>query len=90
MAGVARPIFGIDAEPDAAVKRRVGPLPNTRDMPVLDRVEVDVVEVTREIVFVAQCVFPVPPLPNPALPFAGAACRDPFGRRHSRRKGAFD
>jgi hypothetical protein len=42
---------------------------------VLYRVEVGIIEMPREIVLVAQRMLPIPPLPNPALAFGGAAGR---------------
>jgi hypothetical protein len=44
---------------------------------VLHRIEVNVIEVPREIVLVVQRVLPISPLPNPALGFGGAAGGDP-------------
>ena len=49
------------------------PVSNARDMAVLYRVEVDVIDMAYEIVFVPQCVFPIAPLPNAAFAFAVAA-----------------
>jgi hypothetical protein len=51
---------------------------------------VDVIEVTHEVVLVAQRVLPISPLPNPALASGGAAGRDPFGSGQIMRKAAFD
>src|ERR1700730_5107896 len=43
---------------------------------MLHGIEVNVIEVPRKIVLVAQHMFPTPPLPNPALAFGGAAGGD--------------
>ena len=40
---------------------------------MFDRVEVDVINVSLEILLIAQGVFPVPSLPNTALAFGGPA-----------------
>src|SRR6266436_3197900 len=53
-------------------------------------IEVNVIEVTHEVVLVAQRMLPIPPLPNTALAFGGAASRDPFDSRQTVRKAAFD
>jgi hypothetical protein len=42
---------------------------------VLHRIEVDVIEVAGKIVLIAQGVFPIPPLPNPALAFGDRGWR---------------
>jgi len=55
---------------------------------VLHRIEMDVVEVPRKIVLVAQRMLPISPLPNPALAFGGAAGGDPFAFGQSMRKAA--
>jgi hypothetical protein len=57
---------------------------------VLHRTEVNVIEVTHEVVLVAQRVLPIPPLPNTALAFGGAASRVPFDSRQTVREAAFD
>jgi hypothetical protein len=53
---------------------------------VLYRVEVGIIEMPREIVLVAQRMLPIPPLPNPALAFGGAAGGDPFNSGQTMRK----
>ena len=55
--GAVRPGRGVEAEPHHAMKRK-RPGPDALHMAVFDRVEVDVIEMPREIVFVAQRVFP--------------------------------
>jgi hypothetical protein len=44
-------------------------------MAVFDKIEMDVVGVPRKVIFVPTHVFPVPPLPDAALTFAGTAER---------------
>ena len=41
-------------------------------MPVFHRIDVNVIEVPIEVLLVADRVFPIAPLPNSALAFAGA------------------
>ena len=45
-------------------------------MPMLDRIVMNVIEVTLEVVFVFQCVFPIPCLPHPASPCAPTSIAD--------------
>jgi hypothetical protein len=59
-------------------------------MAVLHRIEVNVIEVPRKIVLVAERVLSIPALPNPALAFGGAAGGDPFGSGQTMGKAAFD
>ncbi len=57
---------------------------------MLHRIEVDVIDVLGKIVPVAQRVLPIPPLPNPALGFGGAAGGDAFAAGQAMREAAFD
>jgi hypothetical protein len=57
---------------------------------VLHRIEVEVIEVPREIVFAAQRMLPIPPLPNPALALGGAAGGGSFTSGQTMRKAALD
>ena len=45
-------------------------------MAMLDRVVVDVVQVPREVVLVANSMFPVAPLPDRTFAFAASRCAD--------------
>jgi hypothetical protein len=83
IANSAGPIDRIGTEPDPAAKRGEWPVPHADGVAVLHRIEMDVIEVTHEVVLAAQGVLPVPPLPDPALGFGGAAGRDRFTRRQS-------
>jgi len=51
---------------DAAVR----PLDGTCDVPVLDRVVMDVIDMATEILVIADPVLPISPLPNGLFPFA--------------------
>jgi hypothetical protein len=57
---------------------------------VFDRVEVDVIEMPGKIGLVAQGIFPISSVPNPALAFAGAADRDLLASGQATREGAFN
>ena len=90
IASSASPIFGIGTEPDPATKRGIRPVPHADGVAVFHRIEVNVVEVPRRILLVAQGVFPIPTLPDPALALGGAAGGAPFASGQSVRKAAFD
>ena len=57
---------------------------------MLHGIEMNVIEVTQEVVLAAQRVLPISPLPNPALAFDAAAVGDWLAARQSMRKAAFD
>ena len=76
MVRIAGPIGGVAAEADHAVKGRIRPIPDARDVAVPDRVEMDVIGVAPKIGFVAQRVLPITALPDAALAFARPARRD--------------
>ena len=43
-----------------------------RDKPVLDRIEMDIIDMPGKIVGITHRMLPKPALPNPALSFGGA------------------
>ncbi|HEY0660013.1 MAG TPA: hypothetical protein VGD21_01620 [Lysobacter sp.] len=53
---------------------------------MLDRIEMDVVEVMPEIRVVSDQVLPIPPLPKAAFALTPPAAGAPFRRRHGARK----
>ena len=61
--------------------------PDPFHKPVLDRVDMNVVDVTGKIVFVANGVLPVAPLPDTAFTFSSTAPRNRLvGRRAARER----
>jgi hypothetical protein len=58
-------------------------------MTVLDRIEMDVIDVPLQVPLVTQRMLPISPLPDPPLAFGGAALGDPFASGQSMRKAAF-
>jgi hypothetical protein len=80
MAGIDCPIRRLGTEAHPAAKRGVGPIPRADRVAVLHRIKMDVIEVPREIVRVAQRMPPIPPLLNPAFASGGAAGRSPPGK----------
>jgi hypothetical protein len=72
MRDIAGPILGIDSKLDHAMERRIRPIPDPRHEPVLDRVDMDVIHMTREVVLIAYGMLSVAPLPNSAFAFGGA------------------
>ena len=57
---------------------------------MFDWVDMDVVDVTGEIVLVANGMLPLAPLPDATLAFGGAAIGNPFAFREAARKRRFD
>ena len=55
------------------------PISDPRHVAMFDRIDVDVVDVTGEIIFITNGVLPVTPLPNTA--FALSEIRSPAGTR---------
>ena len=55
------------------MERRIRPIADSRHEPMLDRVDMDVIHMTREIVLIANGVLPVASLPDTAFAFGGAA-----------------
>ena len=62
--GVSRPVIGQNPVLHIAMKRRMGPVAHARHKGMLDRIEMNVVNVPREVSFIADGVFPEPPLPK--------------------------
>jgi len=84
---VSGPIVGIESEFGHAMKRRIRPIPHSGYKPMLDRIDMNIVDVTRKIVFIANCVLPIAPLPDAAFALEGTtlgnalAARKRCGRR---------
>ena len=57
------------------------PIPDPPHQPVLDRVDVDVVDMTSEVALVSKGVLPIAPLPDAAFSFGHTAMdiRSPAG-----------
>jgi hypothetical protein len=53
----------------------MGPIPDPRYKSMLNRIGMDVVDVTPKIVFIADRVLPITPLPDATLPLGGTASR---------------
>ena len=49
------------------------PIPNSLYKTMLDRIDMNVVDVTSQIVLIADRVLPITPLPDATLPLGGAA-----------------
>jgi hypothetical protein len=52
------------------MERRMPPIPDPRDRPRFDRIDMNIVDMTREIVLVADRVLPITPLLDTALTLA--------------------
>lgn len=83
------PLQRIGAEPNPPVKRGIRPIPHARRVAVLDRIEMDVIDVPCKIDPVAQRVLPITALPNPALALGGAADGNLFAGSQGARKSGF-
>src|SRR3954447_26737638 len=64
---VAAPILGQFSARYVSMKARMRPIAYARNKPMLHRIEMDVVDVPRQICVVADRVLPVAALPNPFL-----------------------
>lgn len=71
--GIARPIRGQDTLADIVMERRVRPIADPPHQAVFDGIEMNVVDVAREIVFVANGVLPEPTLPQRQIAVRTAA-----------------
>ena len=54
----------------------MGPIPDPRYKSMLDRIDMDVIDMTPTIVLIADRVLPITPLPDAALPLGGTASRN--------------
>jgi hypothetical protein len=66
------------------------PIPDPRHQPVLDRVDVDVVDMTSEVAIVLNGVLPIAPLPDAAFSFGHTALGNSFAGRQPAREARFD
>ena len=62
--GIACPIWRIDTVFHEAMKARMGPIRYTGDIPVFDRIVVEVVAMAFEIPLITNLVFPIAVLPD--------------------------
>jgi hypothetical protein len=77
----ARQVAWIHSVGNAAAKRKVRPISRMLDHSVLDRIEMDVIEMAGEIPLVADCVLPTAALPNIAFAATGHNRRSRFDGR---------
>ena len=61
-----------------SMERRVWPILDVRNMPMLNWVEPTIINVVIQITFVANNVFPITALPNATLAAHGAHCIEPL------------
>ncbi len=81
---ITRPIGRQDAAPHILMKRRMWPIAHTFDEPMLDWIEMDVVDVSGEVCLIPHRVLPESPLPQRKLAAVitrrySAVSRDPVG-----------
>jgi hypothetical protein len=78
---VAAPVCGKQPTLDIAMKAAMRPVDNTRDMSVLDRIEMDIVDMALQIGIIANGVLPIATLPDALLSLARLACGSRQGTR---------
>src|SRR5437763_1951424 len=81
---VARPVGWQQIAPDIDAERRIRPIAGPAHQSVLDRVEVHVVDVSLEILLIANGVFPKAPLPECVFAIAMAFDRHASGDKTMR------
>jgi hypothetical protein len=81
---VAAPVCGKRPTLDIAMKAAMRPVDNTRDMSVLDRIEMDIVDMALQIGIIANGVLPIATLPDALLSLARLACGSRQGDKASR------
>jgi hypothetical protein len=54
------------------------PIPDLRDQAMLDRIDVNVIDVTGEVALVSNGVLPIAPLPDATFALGGAAIGNSF------------
>jgi hypothetical protein len=86
----ASPIFRQIAAPDVSMKRRMRPILRLPHQPMLDRIEMHIIDMPLQINIVANLVFPETPLPDSLLALRNFAGRESFARRQRTGEQAFD
>jgi hypothetical protein len=66
------PIRRVVSHSYVPMKRRVRPIRDLGDMPVLDRVVMDVIDMMFHVIVIRNHMFPIPALPEAALSFCDA------------------
>ena len=69
---IARPILRIESLLHHPVERRMRPIPDPSYKPVLYWIDMDVIDMTCEVVFIANRMLPVSALPDAALSLGDA------------------
>lgn len=64
----ASPIGGVRPRRYIPMERGIRPITHSRDVSMLHRIPMDVIDMVVEIVLVADLMFPKPPLPNRTFP----------------------
>ena len=87
---VAAPISRQKSPFDIPVEAGVGPIDNPRHKPVLDRIIVDIADVSLQISFVANSALPITSLPNSLFSFLYFAGRAQLRSREASREIRFE
>ncbi len=87
---MARPIRRIRPVRHEAMKARMGPIRHAGDVPVFDRVVMNVIAVDVEVPLITKGMFPESVLPNASFAFLLPSIRQAFPRREGSGKRGFD
>ncbi len=85
-----RPIGRIDATRHITVECGIRPIRRSLDHPMLDRIDMAIVDVCRIVPIVSEGVFPKPTLPDSAFTLRDADSRPSFGSRQGLDKANLD
>ena len=66
------------------------PISDPRYIAMLDRIDMDIIDVTGEIIFITNGVLPITSLPYSAFALGGTAFGNPFASRNTARETRFD
>ena len=87
---IARPVHRVVSKSYMAMERGPGPVAHPRDQPMLDGIDVDVIDMPNEVAFIPNGVLPIAALPDAALAPRGAARGYPFAAGDAARECRFD
>ena len=70
---IARPILRIDAKLHHTMKRRIRPFPDSRHESMFHGIDMNIVDVSVKILFIANRMLPLATLPDTAFAFGSAS-----------------
>ena len=87
---IASPIRSKQTALDIPMEAAVRPIGSTRDMSMLYRIEVNVIDMTGKIFIAANGMFPIPPLPDSLFSLGNFTRRPQRGGINAARKSGFN